>query len=327
MLREFLLTPDSISDVSDDNAAETLRDLKTCLFPFAATPTALICNLGGNEWISATSRKIATITDPTHRTLAQGLFTKIVDQVSVSRPRTNHKGSDEADWISSGIKSSTSIPLNGIVVSKDSKAPPDPCMPMVAFVSPEHWQKHPNPRLVGRDRTEQEDVLRTFCTHSDWILIRMPQIRGGSDDEIVTVKQIIKLATDLPSGYKKSDIDLHLCNIRNIDQHRLVNGVASELGRFLRQGVNVTLTLWPERHFVNREIIGGDYTRTSENETIRRPRWLMTMTHVAVGSRNANNAGEAGNTWSLFPRDQAFKRLEEIDAMPPIQQVDANALR
>lgn len=38
------------------------------------------------------------------------------------------------------------------------------------------------------------------------------------------------------------------------------------------------------------------------------------MTHVAVGSGIAANAGEAGNTWSLFSLKKTHERFEKIDA-------------
>lgn len=326
MLTEFLLTPDSFTDLVDDDVAETLRALQSCLFPFAATPSALICNLGGKNWVQATSRKIVEIQNPNHKMLAQSLFTKIVDQVSVSRPLTNHPGNNESDWIESGIKSAKMVPLNGIVVSGRSGSPPVTCLPMTEFISPEHWIGYPNPRLVGRTPSDQEDVLRAFCTHSGWILIRMPQIYGGSDDEIVTIKQIIKLATKLPDGFKKSDIEIHLCKIRNMSDDNLLRGVALQLKRSLQQGVKVTFKLWPEKHFVNREIIGGDYTKTSQTEVIRRPRWMMTMTHVAIGSNKANNAGESGNTWSLFSRENAFKHFQKIEGQKAERKSDAKNL-
>lgn len=323
MLTEFLLTPDSFTDSAEDDTAETLRALQSCLFPFAATPSALICNLGGKNWVRATSRKIVEIQNPNHKMLAQSLFTKIVDQVSVSRPLTKDPGNNESNWITSGIASAKKVPLNGIVVSRKSGSPPLPCLPMSEFISPEHWLGCPNPRLVGRTTSDQENVLRAFCTHSDWILIRMPQIYGGSDDEIVTIKQIIKLATNLPDGFKKSDIEIHLCKIRNVSDDNLLRGVALQLKRFVQQGVKVTFKLWPEKHFVNREIIGGDITRTTQTEAIRRPRWMMTMTHVAIGSNNANNAGESGNTWSLFSRENAFEHFQKIEGQKPELESEA----
>lgn len=326
MLTEFLLTPDTFAETSDDTPIETLRALQNCLFPFAATPSGLVCNLGGNQWIQATSRKILHIQNSNLRALAQALFTKIVDEVSVSRPLVDHQGNAESDWITSGIKSSNKIPLNGIVVSGRIDSPTAPCLPMATFVSSEHWLNYQNPRLVGRTLSDQEDVLRVFCTHSDWIVVRMPQIYAGSDDEIVTIKQIIKLATNLPDGFKKSDIEIHLCKIPKIQEQNLLRGVALHLKSYLQQGVNVTLKLWPEKHFVNREIIGGDYTSNSEAQTIPRPRWMLTMTHVAIGSQKANNAGESGNTWSLFSRNEAFNHFEDINRHVPIQQIDAKDL-
>jgi len=181
-------------------------------------------------------------------------------------------------------------------------------------MSPTFWENLPNPRLVGRDTATQEDALRAICVHSAWLLIRLPQIRGGNDDEIVTVKQILRLSNRLPAGFRNSDINLQICSIHNIPERNLVGGVKSELDSYIRQGAKITLTIWPERHFVNRELIGGEYATTSQGALVPKPLWWITMTHVAVGGRNATNAGETGNTWSLFSRQKAQKRYEQIKA-------------
>jgi hypothetical protein len=38
-----------------------------------------------------------------------------------------------------------------------------------------------------------------------------------------------------------------------------------------RQGAKIELTVWPERHFVNRELIGGDYAETSQGKRVPKP--------------------------------------------------------
>jgi hypothetical protein len=152
-------------------------------------------------------------------------------------------------------------------------------------------------------------------------MLRLPQVRGGSDDEIVTVKQIIKLSNQLPAGFRATAIDLHVCIQPRISEHNLMNGISGELSTFVRQGIQIRLTIWPERHFVNRELLAGEFAKTSPGDLSPRPLWWITMTHVAVGSRAAANAGEAGNTWSLFSRPKAHERFEQIKADSPIRSV------
>ncbi len=318
MLTEFLLTPDSISDTDGRSGTEVIRELQSCLFPFAAAPSALVCRLGDDRWTRAVSSRIARLQDSNHRQFAQSLFMQIMDQLSVPRPDSNGDPHQESDWVEAGIRSAALVPFEKIIVSGQTIPPDELGTELRHFTSPRFWSNYQNPRLVGRERDQQKKALRAICTHADWLLIRLPQIRGGSDDEIVTVKQIIELACRLPEGFGVSDIDLHLRMMPRIEQDRLLNGVRGELNRFAQRGIKISVSLWPENHFVNRELLAGSYTKTSEGIAVRKALWYVTMTHVSVGSRDANSTGEAGNTWSLFDRTQAHRRLTEIDQETPL---------
>jgi len=314
MLTELLLTPHALSDSDGRDGSDVVRELKNCFFPFAATPTALVCKLGDGEWTREAGRKIALLTNPNHRQLAMSLLIQLVDHLSVVRPAVRRNSEDEAGWIDAAGRSSMQVPLGRIIVSSQSTPPSSNGSTLKEVMGPAFWETRCNPRLVGRDIATQEEVLRAVCTHSDWLLLRLPQIRGGSDDEIVTVKQILRLSNRLPAGFRKSAIDLQICSIRNIPEQNLVGGVKAELDAFIRQGAKVTLTIWPEKHFVNREIIGGAHANTSTGKVVPKPLWWITMTHVAVGSQNATQAGEAGNSWCLFSRQKAHERHEQIKA-------------
>jgi hypothetical protein len=320
MLTEFLLTPDVLADSDGRDGSDVVRELKTCLFPFAGASIALVCKLGGEEWTRAVSRRVARIANTNHRQLAMSLLTHVVEQLSVTRPAVPRRSDDEVGWIDAGVQSSAQVPLARIVVSGRS-APPTPLEASLReFVSPAFWERLPNPRLVGRDTAAQEEVLRAICAHSDWLLMRLPQIRGSSDDEVVTVKQIVRLSNNLPAGFRRSHIDLHVCLARNIPERRLVHAVSGELRPFIQRGARIELTVWPQDHFINRELIGGDYATTAPGTTIRKALWLVTMSHVAVGGTHAALAGGAGNTWSLFPRNAAHTRMSEIEGDTPLNK-------
>lgn len=319
MLAEFLLTPDALADDDGRNGVDVVREIGQCLFPSRAVPVALVCKLGGEEWERATSRKIARIANPNHRMDAMSLFQKLLSQLCVTRPPIALPSDDETGWISAGVTSASRVPIEKIIVSAKSAPPADLGVSVKDFLADAFWEPFENPRLVGRDTATQEKVLRAICMHSDWLMLRLPQIRGGSDDEIVTVKQIIKLSNQLPTGFSKAAIDLHICMQPRISEQNLIRGIAGELSSFVRQGIQIRLTVWPERHFVNRELLAGEFARTSPGDLVPRPLWWITMTHVAVGSRAAANAGEAGNTWSLFSRPKAHERFEQIKSVPPIR--------
>jgi hypothetical protein len=319
MLAEFLLTPDALADDDGRNGVDVVHEIAQCLFPSRAVPVALVCKLGGEDWEKATSRKIARITNPTHRYEAMSLYQKLLSQLCVTRPPIPLCTDDEAGWVNAGVTSASRVPMDRIVVSAKLAPPPEIGVSVSGFLADAFWEQFENPRLVGRDTASQEKVLRAVCTHSDWLTVLLPQIRGGSDDEIVTLRQIIKLSNEQPAGFSKTAIELHVCMQPRISENNLISGISDQLSTFVRQGIQIRLTIWPERHFVNRELLAGQLARTSPGDLVPRPLWWITMTHVAVGSRAAANAGEAGNTWSLFSRLKAHARFEQIKSGSPIR--------
>jgi hypothetical protein len=320
MLAEFLLTPDALADDDGRNGTDVVREITDCLFPSRAVPVALVCKLGGDKWEIAASRRIARIENRNHRDAAMSFFKRLVSEYCAVRPPIQMQSEDENAWFNAGLTSASNVPMERIVVSAKFNLPSTMGVSLKTFVSDGFWANYENPRLVGRDTASQEQVLRAICTHSEWLLLRLPQIRGGSDDEIVTVKQIIRMSNQqLPAGFSKSFIDLHLCLSGNLTEQQLIRSVSSELSSFVRTGVKIQLTIWPKAHFANREILGGDYTKTSPGDLLQRSIWYITMNHVAVGSRRAANAGDAGNAWSLFSRQKAHERSEGIKSETPLR--------
>ena len=142
----------------------------------------------------------------------------------------------------------------------------------------------------------------------------MPQIHGGSDDEIVTVKQIVRLATKLPHGFTKSDIELQIPLDSRPNAAELLRAVKNELQSVVSPVVNLNAIIIPQGSFVNREMLAGDYAVDSSGNQKRRARWWVTMNHVAVGARRDVGRDDA-NSWSLYPRRDADWRLSQIDAI------------
>lgn len=314
MLAEFFLTPEAFCD-SD----EGLRKLQACIFPFGNVPVALICQLGGEDWVNAISNKIARIHNSNHRLLAMDLFKKVCDNVSVVRPHDDNIPSDEASWIDRAKRSHQELELDGIVVSDGLPSTPGGCTKLANFVLPEFWSDFGNPRLVGRETNTQKAALRSFCAFSDWIILRMPQIRGGNDDEIVTVKQVVRLATSLSDGYQKSSVELQFpLSERANDPDRVFRSVIGELREVVVSGVDLKVTMLIENSFINREILGGEYTTESSGEKKQRARWLMTMNHVAVGGRRDRDRDDS-NSWNLYSRHVASERLEKLNAIQSIR--------
>lgn len=315
MLAEFFLTPEVFCD-SD----EGLRDLQTCLFPFGNTPVALICQLG-DHWKKAIVDKIVRIPNQNHQHLAMTLFEKVCEDIAVARPAGGNAPPDEPSWIRTAQQSHRVLELDGVVVSDNLPNPPNECTTLAEFVVPPFWEDYPNPRFIQRDVGAQESVLRPFCAFSDWIIVRMPQIRGGNEDEIVTVKQIIRLATNVPSGFRKSSIELHFPLDERLSRNpkRVMSSVLQELREVAEPNSEVMIKLLPTGSFVNREILGGEFAAVSSGESKMRARWLITMNHVAVGRRrDRDRERDDANSWNLYSRHKADERLKELSEVTPL---------
>ena len=317
MLAEFLLTPDALVAGFGLEGRDAIEELKACFLPKRSVPIALLSKLG-EEWEIAAARKIARI-NSANRHSAIAMFTQLLNEASISRPGVRVHVDDENGWIQAARTSNNQVPFDRIVVSMTAKPPASNGVSIADFVDDDFWQQYQNPRHVGRDLVSQEPALKCLCAHSEWMIIRMPQIRGGSGDEIATVKQIIQLSSRLPNGFRKSAIDLHVCLQDKIPEQNLIDGVSDNLSQYVRQGVQIRLSLWPIKHFYNRELIAGDLSRTSTGEEIRRPLWYITMNHVAIGRRDVDALGESGNTWSMFSRKDAYSRYEGLQVSTPLR--------
>ena len=313
MLAEFMLTPDALLAGFRREGRDAIHELEQCFLPKRTAPVALMSKLG-DEWVSAATKRIARINGPL-RNDAMAAFQRLLDNASLARPSVSVNSDDENGWIQAARSSNSQVTFERIVVSPSATPPAGNGVALTDFLQDIFWERYENPRPVARDLVSQEPVLKCVCAHAEWIIIRMPQIRGGSNDEIETVKQIIQLSNGLPNGFQKSAIDLHVCLQGKLTQQDLIDGVSAELSEYVRQGVKIQLSIWPG--FISRELILGDLSRDSLGEKTRRPLWYITMAHVAVGRREANDT-ESGNTWSLFSRKRAFARHEQLKAATPL---------
>jgi hypothetical protein len=310
MLAEFIITPDIFS-ASDDTLRGRLSELREVLLPRGSPPKFLICQLGSDNWQTAVGAKIAAIRNSELRSNAQSLFERIVAEVSVVRPLSiDEAPMSESDWISVGERSSRQIALDGIVVS-ESRSVTELVFPVEKFVSDEYCDRFPNPRFVARTEESQITSLRTICLHSDWMILRLPQIRGGVDDEIVTLKQVLKLASTRLPGQTKCSVELHVCRQEKIPDDRLRSSIEDELSGFLNNLSEVNVKFFPEKAFTDRQVFAGEWAPMPNDHRSRRVRWLVTMTHVAIGKRRESSSEPC--TWSLFDRKSAHARLKQIE--------------
>ena len=314
MLAEFFLTPQSFFGTETE-----LNRLRECLFPMPGNHVPVICHFDKERWERFLSHRIAQIQDYNRKMLAMELFQRICDELAVYRPAINGTPSDENDWIEAARQSASDLEFDDIIISQANAECPEECHRVLEFASAEYWQQYGNPRLVGRDRQSQATVLKTICAHAHWLIIRMPQVKGGCDDEIVTIKQIIKLASQLPQGFKKSDVFIEIPIPERMERslgieeaaNRLMRLVKSELEEFQSTDCEISISIYPVGSILAREVVAGEFVELAPNSIDFKARWYLTMNHVAVGGGEAADRS-GGNSWNLHSRTTATDRFEEL---------------
>ena len=294
-----------------------LVTLAQVLFPLTSVSPAVICEPGKNDWRTAVTRRIFSIRDANRRKEAMDLFMRIDREILVRRPwQETSLGDSESVWVKAARTLHEDVPLDAVVT--DENYDDTLSLPVKQINDPAFWQKYRNPRLVGRNLESQNAALRTVCLHSDWLLVRMPYLKGSVDDEIVTVKQIIQLASSLKTDPAGGLVTVQLDN-RHANSDRFFRNVASELKNVRQHSGRIKVELRDEK-ILNRELLGGEFAPRGEGkEPFHRARWFMQMTHVAIGGGGAHTDD---NSWNLFDRRAASNRLEQIQRIEVVDSCE-----
>ncbi len=310
MLGEFVITPD-VFVADDDVLRHRLNDLREMLLPRLGVSAFAVCQLGSDRWRTAVCGKIAAIRNPELRSNAMALFERVVNEVSVVRPLLKTEALvSERSWIAAAEHSASQMTLDGIVANKPNTELKH-LLSVEQFASDEVCERFRNPRFVARTEEAQLHSLRTICLHAEWLILRLPQIRGGVDDEIVTLKQVLKLASTRFSGQRNCSVELHVCRQDKIPDARIRKSILDEVSGFRSGLADVDVLFFPKKAFTDRQLFAGEWAPMPHNERLRRVRWLVTMTHVAIGKRREASAEPC--TWSLFDRKSAYARLKQIE--------------
>ena len=98
---------------------------------------------------------------------------------------------------------------------------------------------------------------------------------------------------------------------KKIPDDRLRSSIEVEISGFLSNLSDVNVKFFPKKAFTDRQLLAGEWAPMSNGQRSRRVRWLITMTHVAIGKRRESSAEP--NTWSLFDRRAAHNRFKQIE--------------
>lgn len=122
--------------------------------------------------------------------------------------------------------------------------------------------------------------------------------------------RLCKLGTKDCRGSKCS-VELHVCRQEKIPDDRLRSSIDDELSSFCNNFAGSERKIFPKQGFYRpanlRRRVGAPMPKDQRK---RRVRWLVIMTHVAIGKRRESSTEPC--TWSLFDRKSASTRLKQI---------------
>jgi hypothetical protein len=313
MIAEVFITPD-VFTASEDVLRSRLVNLSSILLPQRITPRFVVCQLDSQKWQKAVGAKLVSIRSQELQSNAKAMFMHLIDQergVCVNRPLdAGIELASESDWVCAAKTSSVRAAIDGIVSSDATR---DQCMAVDEFCGDDFWGRYPNPRTVGRTLADQEPLLQTICFHSDWLLIRLPYVGGDDNDEIITLKQILRLAANRIEGQKKCSIYIHVASRprRQGGDEKLKRDVEDQIVEYQAKLECLDIQVVSPNAILDRMLFAGEWASMPHQQRAKRVRWLLTMTHVAIG--RSRDASTEPCTWSLFDRRSAHNRLKQIE--------------
>ena len=165
--------------------------------------------------------------------------------------------------------------------------------------------------------SEQVKLLRKFCLHSEWIGFCNP---FAATSEVDFTIALLKAIITKPAGFTKTNVEFHFAkrDVEPIERARLQNRAAS----FIRSQVTaypsapntVNVFCWPR--MLERTIFAGTYTKDGDGNTRKKPRWGISMTHVAHGEAERQEhhrwrlleKGELGFPFDAFLSERAANK-------------------
>ena len=308
MLSEIAITPSAFNWGLQEESMDWVGELERVLFPRVGDVPLVLCDLRNGEWFKSVARSIAMISNSSQRGRAQSLLSKLRDNL-MSIPRNSalpDSPCDESMWIAEAIAANSILPIGmAFTTSPDARIR---TLHPSRIGSDEIDHQLESSRYVPRELNSQVVQLRNLLWHSHWAIVRFPQIRGGDDDEIQTVKQVAELlgrsvCSSPSSTVRQLEVQLNpealgAYSFQNVEKH---------FRDWRIGGVAISLTV-SRAKYVNRELIAGDLD-SSDAKKIKRARWYLTMQHVAI---KRSDSSVENNIWNYFGRRKAHERWQKI---------------
>jgi hypothetical protein len=314
MLAEFALTP-SIFDEAAQADREIWRDqlteLGSNMFPKTAPWPVMISNLYGGSWDTIALSMVKAIKDPRVRVLCQN-FLQNAATTLVKRPALGDWPAEDAiEWGREAISSHGTEPIERIVACKPAHDVLSQECPFIRNIGEVQtggfWSEVSSQWPQTLKIVDQVQALRKLCVHSEFLCLITPHIYGGSDDETDFALALIRSALQRPADFCPVEIEIHTEAPENPASSdftqrlgKMVGAISKSLRSVLARGQQIRLVFWPR--FLDRYLVAGVYTETSDEKRIRSPRWGVAMQHIA---RKADDrATKPPTSWSLLSKNQ-----------------------
>lgn len=312
MLIEFAFTPAIFDEQINDEAdawRSRLEKLGDRMFPAGYPCPIIIADLYSGSWKQEAAKHVRRIRNSQIRSDAMKLFTQI-EKVLIDRPIANDDWPDDQEaWCKEAIAAENGEPLDRIVACRFAMETADPALKRVRCLSEVRdsgfWSGIPADDSPAMEIGKQIDALSKLSYHAGFLSLITPHINGGSDDESDFAVELIKSTRRKPGRGQTPLVEIHTKGPREANPEddaftNYVSAVKGKLSRDLGPGFEFTLFIWPK--FTDRFVIAGDLTEDAGGNKIKRPRWAVSMNHVA---RRGDESRKLPPTdWKLLKNDR-----------------------
>ncbi|MFM8479293.1 MAG: hypothetical protein ACKOEO_26185 [Planctomycetaceae bacterium] len=293
MLTEFAFTPSIFDeDAHEDKDAwrDQLRELNSSMFPRTSVWPIVVSNLYAGSWSSHVRRYVERMQDHVAKRYCQSLLTNMERMLVVRPDCRDWPNDDDVEWSREAVAAHQQEPIERIISTGATRRALVSDFNMIRSIDEVmdagFWrgiESDASPRMVI---AEQVKLLRKLCLHSEWIAVINAHGFGSEQDFSL---QLLETAFRRPPGYGPIHGELHaeapdVSDVaeRSARQERVAFNMTRNIERSLKAPHKVDLYFWPK--LLDRVIVAGNFVKESDGTTRKRPRWGVSMNHVARGS-------------------------------------------
>ncbi|HBJ37346.1 MAG TPA: hypothetical protein DDZ51_21855 [Planctomycetaceae bacterium] len=304
MIHFIFISPDAFEKLGNQfGEKDGLGDLRELLFPRRADPNVLLADPHATNWFTEVTRRAMKL-PPQTRGNALALLQRLSNQSLVGWASPGPAPANEGEWVRIACKSKGGC-LDWAFTSRI-----DLCgesIETVDRISDDTWLKKQFPwsKNVPRCRTAQRPIFQKLFMGADWCIAELPFIKGGSDDEVVTFKQLIDVISDLPRT-KAFELDL-VTKLEDKPAYWAGN-VEDELRQTLKKRSAVKIRVFALSKYIDRYFTVGKNVTIAKGQSKREVRRCIAVQHVAIGG----NRKAESNNWNLCNSVDTSLRYEKL---------------